>query len=275
MCLVERHDRDNNSAMNRKLCSKPQTAGNALFLILIAVALFAALSYAVTQSGRGSGTIDREQLDLAISDVLQYYGAVQSAVQRLILAGGCTETTVRFWHADRANSGSNAHYGDGSNPSCQVFDPAGGAVEYRERPAALSSAVGSDEIMVFGIRVQGFGSSDGSANADGHGIGHDLVMVTNVTREACIQVNNRMGIQNPSGEPPTYDHSNNDEFVSPGGGFETFPHSGTGAYASGGKTWGGAANTAAEIAGFSPGCFSRLNSSSSPHYMLYDVIHVM
>ena len=62
-------------------------SGNALFLILIAVALFAALSYAVTQSGRGGGSIDRETEEIGLAQLMQEIGRVQNAFDRMSLLG--------------------------------------------------------------------------------------------------------------------------------------------------------------------------------------------
>lgn len=61
--------------------------GNALFLILIAVALFAALSYALTQSGRGGGGIDREQAEIKAAEIVQYVGSIRHAATRLRTLG--------------------------------------------------------------------------------------------------------------------------------------------------------------------------------------------
>ena len=63
-------------------------SGNVLFLILIAVALFAALSYAVTQSTRsGSGSTEREQSILGSASLTQYPTALRTSIVRMILGG--------------------------------------------------------------------------------------------------------------------------------------------------------------------------------------------
>ncbi len=62
-------------------------SGNALFLILIAVALFAALSYAITESGRGGGTIDKETVMITAGEVVQQPAAVNTAMTRMIITG--------------------------------------------------------------------------------------------------------------------------------------------------------------------------------------------
>ena len=61
--------------------------GNALFLILIAVILFAALSYAITQSNRSGGNASRETNLVAGTTVTQYPSAIRTAITRMLLRG--------------------------------------------------------------------------------------------------------------------------------------------------------------------------------------------
>ena len=66
-------------------------AGNVLFLIVIAVALFAALSYAVTESASGDGkdaSDEQAQLDQAVLE--NYTSAISTGRMRLEIVRGCT-----------------------------------------------------------------------------------------------------------------------------------------------------------------------------------------
>lgn len=117
-----------------KIQATKATDGNALFFILIAVALFAALSYAVTKSDRGSGSITREKIGIDAANIIQYAGALQTAAQRLVIANKCNDTQISF-----ENPNQPGLYINPSSPldkSCHIFDPAGGNVAWRPTPVS-------------------------------------------------------------------------------------------------------------------------------------------
>src|SRR5690606_5024544 len=99
----------------KRIQARKGERGNALFLILIAVALFAALSYAVTQSGRGGGTIDNETALINASQITQFPAAVRTAVTRMVLTG----TAVSGLNFDAVG-------GTGTDVETAVFNPSGG-----------------------------------------------------------------------------------------------------------------------------------------------------
>lgn len=82
-----------------------KSAGNVLFLILIAVALFAALSYVVTQSTRTSGRdVSAEKAKLAASQYLQKINEFSVAINRLKIAGAYDQ--VLFNDSAPSNNGT-------------------------------------------------------------------------------------------------------------------------------------------------------------------------
>lgn len=104
--------------------------GNVLFLILIAVALFAALSYAITQSSRsgGSNGISPEKARLAASEIVQYAGQIEQAIMRMRLINRCLDTQISFENPFVSGyTNTNAP----SDKRCHVFDVQGGGVPYR------------------------------------------------------------------------------------------------------------------------------------------------
>lgn len=97
--------------------------GNALFLILIAVILFAALSYAVTQSNRSGGDASRETNLVTSTTVTQYPSAIRTAITRMLLRG-VSPSEIDFTPPDQPNF-------EVAPVHSKVFHPNGGGVVYQ------------------------------------------------------------------------------------------------------------------------------------------------
>lgn len=110
-------------------------SGSAIIWILIAVGLFAALTYAVNSSNRGSTSfVSDEEARAYAGQIIQYGNEVKQAIKRLQLRG-CSDTEISFDNAVVSGySNSNAP----SNKSCHVFDIAGGGLSWQSPPGDLS-----------------------------------------------------------------------------------------------------------------------------------------
>lgn len=169
-------------------------SGNVLFLILIAVALFAALSYAVTSSSRsGGGDANNETNLISSATITQYPASVRTAILRMQVSGGVDIANLQF------NPPSDFDNCTNSNTRC-VFHPSGGGATYVTAPADVMDSNspgtwtfnGDFEIENIGITTSG--------SAAGNEI---IAFLPDIKEGVCSRINTELGISgipNSSGD---------------------------------------------------------------------------
>lgn len=151
--------------------------GNAIFMIILGVALFAALSYAFTSSNRTSTSlVTDEEATAAANQIIAYGNAVKQTVKRLQLRG-CDDTEISF------ENNIVASYINPNAPSsnkCNVFDIAGGGLTWQTFDEA--EVIFSGANVVNGIR------NDSSTET-----GTELAFfVRDLAASICIKINDTL-----------------------------------------------------------------------------------
>lgn len=177
----------------------PQS-GSAIFLVLIGIALFAALSFVVAQSLRVSGdsssNMDQEKMALQMTEMTQFLESVKVKVNTMVEVDRVYDLTLSF---------KNDAYKDGldtvlcqnnnpvcSDPSCMVFSPENpnGILPVKFTQAASSAPVSSPgepvngSVTVGQLAIEGVGSP-----------AQDLVLIVHgVSAPFCNFYNEKLGI---------------------------------------------------------------------------------
>ncbi len=166
--------------------------GNILFLILLAVILFAALSYAVTQSLRGGGTDASSEKNLVKSaQITQYPVGVRAAILRMIV-GGTDVTTLNF---DPPSTFGDGSWGSTAAKSLalNVFHPTGGGAVFSLVPSEALATASSTQRWVFTMNygVPNIGTTAStSTNA-----GKDLMAIApNIDATLCAKIDAQLGV---------------------------------------------------------------------------------
>ncbi|MDH5722470.1 MAG: hypothetical protein OEY94_04000 [Alphaproteobacteria bacterium] len=155
--------------------------GNVLFLILIAVALFAALSYAVTSSTRsGGGDAGSESNLISSAQITQYPASVNTAIMRMVVSG-TSVSEIRF--------NRPSEFGTLDSTSIGVFHPAGGGANYIKAPADIMvSGNPGDWTFNGGLEVPQIGL----AGANG---GNDIIAyLVGIKSAICSKINEKYAL---------------------------------------------------------------------------------
>lgn len=172
----------------------PTERGSAFFLILIGIALFAGLSYAVFNGSRQSASgLTRDQARVAANEIASYANTIQNAFQKLRLRGcQLNQLSVRD-----TNELSWSTYTNSSAPadgSCSIYHLSGGAVVNQRPQENWFVPEASNKFWSYNARIAvgGVGSEDAEL----------LFVASGLQKELCVALNGIYGVESVDGDAP-------------------------------------------------------------------------
>lgn len=188
-------------------------SGNAFFIVMIGVVLFAALMFTFSRGARqGGDNLSVKQAEIAATELIDLAQRYERAVSRLRLKG-CSENQISFDGHNDALLRQNGTAIDFSNPnapadlSCHTFAGAGGGLVPYLLPAAYmvdnslpcATCTNVQSMYFTTTRIAGIGRDSGAE-------GSELTLwLGRVSRPVCIAINEQLGVPNPGGNPPVDD----------------------------------------------------------------------
>ena len=169
-------------------------SGSAFFYILLAVILFATLSYIVSRGMRGTATnsMTDRQAEIAATDILnnaQTYGRAVDKLRR----NRCSENSISFVN----NIISDYTHTPASSDNCKIYNPSGGKISYK---APLDNWLDSAQSAQTNYGQWFF---TGTATVNDVGSQPALIMILPyIKRSLCLAINEALDIPDNAGEPP-------------------------------------------------------------------------
>lgn len=152
--------------------------GNALIMILLAVALIGALTAALHSSGKRGANIDKETLILRVTQIQSYATELENGIG-FLMQNQISESDIRFAHPD-----ANNDYGDltaDTDKTDQMFHRDGGNATYQIPPKGIND--GSTWEFYGNTALPEVGSDQADL----------IALLPNVTSGFCDQINARVG----------------------------------------------------------------------------------
>lgn len=157
--------------------------GFGLFAILLAIALFAALSYAISRIGSGTNNLSAERINIIAAEIIDTGNKISDAAGKLRLRR-INPVNISFENM------SVAGYVTGcADDECRIFAYDGGGLEWPRPPANANN--GENWGFTGNVRITDIGTDNAEL----------LAVLPNISLDVCTRINVLLGIHDAATAP--------------------------------------------------------------------------